>query len=596
MLQEYHDAPVGSAGRSTAVYVLCALGAWIAGCAGEAGGNASTASTAAGNFCAADGTTACGVASNTAAVLVCGAGVWQPLFLCDAGQYCSAQAGTPQCIAVAGADGDASGEVDTFAAADGDGNGPGECASPKDCDDQDYCTLDDCAAGECTHSPLTDGSFCGKGMVCAVEGCQLADPCVPGAKACESTLVKTCGPDGRTWQVEDCNDGNGCTLDGCQPGTFTCTYTAKVGACIGLDTCTEGVCEGDKCITKPAHDGKVCADKNACTPDTCQGGECVSGPPICGPSATCFANWACACKPGDLGDGLLCSPNPCKAGYLPIAVDGEQACVPDYPVWGLRPVAPGALFAVDGEAVIDVQTKLVWQTAASGLMAWGAAKVHCDGLVVANKNDWRLPTMAELETLFDFTAAAKTPSVFANSAAGSYWSLTPWSVTTANGQPPAAWVAQFGVAGNSIATTNSQTGMAFARCVRGQAVQVADAVGMSSRFVVKGDVFTDGLTKLTWPRKPTTGFHPWQTAEPHCAGLELDGGGWRVPTVVELSSLVVRSANTDSFVDADAFEVAPVVPWSNTPAPGDTLWHVNFRSGGTSSSAKGTAWDVLCVK
>jgi hypothetical protein len=50
--------------------------------------------------------------------------------------------------------------------------------------------------------------------------------------------------------------------------------------------------------------------------------------------------------------------------------------------------------------------------------------------------------------------------------------------------------------------------------------------------------WTDPTSGLTWQVTPTGGTMSWSEAKAHCAGLSLDGGGWRLPKIGELRSLI----------------------------------------------------------
>ena len=53
-----------------------------------------------------------------------------------------------------------------------------------------------------------------------------------------------------------------------------------------------------------------------------------------------------------------------------------------------------------------------------------------------------------------------------------------------------------------------------------------------------GDVFTDPATSLEWQVTPAVESMDWESARIHCERLELDGGGWRLPSIGELRSLI----------------------------------------------------------
>ena len=52
------------------------------------------------------------------------------------------------------------------------------------------------------------------------------------------------------------------------------------------------------------------------------------------------------------------------------------------------------------------------------------------------------------------------------------------------------------------------------------------------------ETWYDPSSGLTWQLTLTSGTVEWQEAKDHCSSLFLDGGGWRLPTVDELRSLI----------------------------------------------------------
>lgn len=56
--------------------------------------------------------------------------------------------------------------------------------------------------------------------------------------------------------------------------------------------------------------------------------------------------------------------------------------------------------------------------------------------------------------------------------------------------------------------------------------------------VVSGDTWLDEATGLTWEVKPYSLYVTWEFATTRCEELDLDGGGWRLPTISELRTLI----------------------------------------------------------
>ena len=57
--------------------------------------------------------------------------------------------------------------------------------------------------------------------------------------------------------------------------------------------------------------------------------------------------------------------------------------------------------------------------------------------------------------------------------------------------------------------------------------------------------WTDPTSGLTWQVTPTGGTMNWSEAKARCVGLDLDGGGWHLPTIGELRSLIRGCSKTE---------------------------------------------------
>ena len=87
------------------------------------------------------------------------------------------------------------------------------------------------------------------------------------------------------------------------------------------------------------------------------------------------------------------------------------------------PVAPGYW--------LTLSTGLIWEkTEDLAEFKWANAKTHCTELSQNGFYDWRLPTVVELESLFDFTkqhAADFWSSTSLADYTGAAWSVSFWS-------------------------------------------------------------------------------------------------------------------------------------------------------------------------
>jgi len=55
---------------------------------------------------------------------------------------------------------------------------------------------------------------------------------------------------------------------------------------------------------------------------------------------------------------------------------------------------------------------------------------------------------------------------------------------------------------------------------------------------VPGDTWTDPTSGLTWQVIPSSDYMYWDDAIAYCDNLSLDGGGWHLPTISELRTLI----------------------------------------------------------
>ncbi len=257
--------------------------------------------------------------------------------------------------------------------------------------------------------------------------------------------------------------------------------------------------------------------------------------------------------------------------------------------------------------VIDTVTGLVWQqTPDSGNYSWDQAQAYCESLSLADRDDWRMPSLKELFSISDFSTGwpyldqtyfdlASTGSI---SKDEQYWASDYYVGHTAEGGYDAA----FGVnhaTGHIKAYPALVTGpMAkHVRCVCGDEYGVND-------FVDNGDgTITDEATGLMWMQDDSGEGMDWEHAlawaQEKNAENYLGYSDWRLPNVKELQSIVDYDYAPDA-VDA-AYDGPAINPmfavseitneagdtdypyfWSSTSAPfqagGDYYyaWYVAF--------------------
>jgi hypothetical protein len=119
--------------------------------------------------------------------------------------------------------------------------------------------------------------------------------------------------------------------------------------------------------------------------------------------------------------------------------------------------------------VTDEDTRLMWQRAADGATrTLSEASDYCEALSLGGHDDWRLPSIFELQTIVEESSDAPAIDVGAFDGGGAPENGVYWSGTKAALDPSYAWTVDFGI--------NSVGGQLFyyevtvtknrARCVR----------------------------------------------------------------------------------------------------------------------------------
>jgi hypothetical protein len=245
--------------------------------------------------------------------------------------------------------------------------------------------------------------------------------------------------------------------------------------------------------------------------------------------------------------------------------------------------------------VTDALTGIQWQQLASQVsMNWTVALTYCGTQNTGGLGGWRLPNVIELQTLVDYTILF--PST--NAAAFPNTPITLGSSTPAVGNPGYVWGIYFygGNVGNATEATLSSI-----RCMRS-----CYPTPPSSRYRVALGEVTDSVTGLIWQQHaPTTGGpnnngrYNWSGAAGYCAGFNLNGHVWRLPSAKELTTIVDYSVNRGSLMMDSVFVGEPVNWfWSSSPLAGlpSHAWVVNFNVGYVSASSVSPANYARCVR
>ena len=281
---------------------------------------------------------------------------------CKGGRSCSASglstcsAKTPVAETCNGSDDNCDGSVDEGKLCD-DGNvcttdscgGQSGCEfipTIKQCNDGKDCTKDGCdAKAGCTHvnttDPCDDGTKCTTADTCKDGACSGAKLECDDNNPCTDQICKPASGCLVVNNEDGCSDGNACTLsDKCKDSK--CVAGASK-ACDDGNGCSNDGCDPAKGCTQTSAQGQPCDDGNACTlPDACTASACQGIAIGCDDANGCTLDSCDKLKgclhlpaaPTNCDDGNVCTINDqcgggvCMAGAATKCDDGEY-CTKD---------------------------------------------------------------------------------------------------------------------------------------------------------------------------------------------------------------------------------------------------------------------------
>jgi hypothetical protein len=332
---------------------------------------------------------------------------------------------------------------------------------------------------------------------------------------------------------------------------------------------------------------------------------------------------------------------------------------PQSPVPVDAPAETAFTVSASGSVVTDRTTGLVWQRQVvpnpcpgdvgdGGTFGctWSDAQTLCSSLnaltVGGYVGGWRLPSAIELDSIMNFDDGTPTldTAIFPGTPLASFWAATPyaldttqaWSLSVATGQSapqPTPTLSYVRCVNSGGVTPGPETcGARNGACCYGGAcaggltcspggacvpdvnftrwtlapdAPPAGLDGGATEYTASGGAVIDGVTGLAWA--PLSGSFTWTVAATQCASLDTGGvggltGGWRLPSVVELQSIVNFGVASGPMIDANIFPSVTAAPyWTSTLAAmnaGDA-WSLSFADGQTTPVAETTAEDVICV-
>ena len=95
-----------------------------------------------------------------------------------------------------------------------------------------------------------------------------------------------------------------------------------------------------------------------------------------------------------------------KAGKISfISGDKEYKCKGNISIGGVKKwIIKDKLISLDNNIVVDLYKNLMWPAKGGYSMSWHKAKIYCKNYQYYGYNDWRMPTIEELKSIYDTKA------------------------------------------------------------------------------------------------------------------------------------------------------------------------------------------------
>ena len=281
---------------------------------------------------------------------------------------------------------------------------------------------------------------------------------------------------------------------------------------------TEGTCR----VTDSCFDFETCFDESECVDDNEAAfesglrdyGTLVSGTAVDNSDHTYDAAWAIHTPYGALSEFM----------------SGEQMNVVARCVFD--ETLPELEFPYTQN--LDGDTYLVWSSMSESELAWYDAAKYCMDLEEGGSDNWRVPTLAELEKIEAFDEECIEEGCVPD-AKGKYSVLgdvaTLWSSEDSGEEEYPFYLVNFMFGRTDIYGTDA---WAYVRCVR--------AKGEPETATSFTFPYADEETGLLWSEVSESEVYDFESAESYCNGLnEAEYGGratWRVPDISELETLI----------------------------------------------------------
>jgi hypothetical protein len=231
----------------------------------------------------------------------------------------------------------------------------------------------------------------------------------------------------------------------------------------------------------------------------------------------------------------------------------------------------------------DKQSSLEWYAGPDKNTVWDDANERADGLRI-DGGGWRMPTLEELKGLYQKGVGSRNMTTLLETTG---WLI--WSGETAG--PGGVLALDFGDGRELLAGRgDSVNKRGFAvRSTPKPAIAAIDPAVVSTTVIASdgrfeklaSGVVRDTQSGLDWYAGPdkNTG---WDDAKQLVAGLRVDGGGWRMPSIKDLKGLYQKDAGSRNMTSL--LETTGWLVWSGETGglgmvAGNSGWALDFDNG-----------------
>ena len=292
---------------------------------------------------------------------------------------------------------------------------------------------------------------------------------------------------------------------------------------------------------------------------------------------------------------------------VPVPLEPEPSPAPvisrTFPIKWLAAVAllilaiAGIWFATRSSTTKSPESSLpegafVWTDPATGLMwakvdnrsnvNWQQATDYCRNLQEVGHSDWRLPTIEELQGIYDASANAGGYHVKGN------LQLSGWNWSSSRGNASGEAMNFHFNNGKAYSGGRNYSFSGRALCVRGAANKgPTSAVNSLSGGGAQPDAltWTDPATSLMWTKKDNPNGITWNQVVKDCRNLHLAGySDWRLPTITELQGIYDIKANVPGTYQGEKMHVKGNLrltwcEWSSSQDGPSNVWALSFVNG-----------------